>query len=109
MGYPQVQFNKHKNTGDGLQNCCKSCKAKMNRNWKYSMKSGRYEKMAQEQGFKCAICLKKPRVLFVDHCHKTERLRGLLCRNCNSVLGMCDDNIAILNASIEYLNKWVEE
>jgi hypothetical protein len=39
----------------------------------------------------------------VDHNHSTGEIRGLLCRNCNTVLGMAQDNPAVLRALISYL------
>lgn len=103
------QFNKHKNTADNLQNVCKSCKAQMTRNWKYSMKNGEIARMIVEQNSSCAICLKKTDDIVLDHDHKTGKVRQLLCRKCNALLGMCDDNILILNTAIAYINKWTEE
>lgn len=102
-------FSKNIGTKDKLQNACNSCKAQMTRNWKYAMKNGDIERMIVEQGGCCAICLKKTDDIVLDHCHKTGTIRQMLCRKCNAVLGMCDDNILILKASIEYINKWTEE
>ena len=43
--------------------------------------------------------------LYVDHCHKTNTLRDLLCHQCNSFLGHAKDNIEILQKAIDYLHK----
>lgn len=52
----------------------------------------------------CQICRKKPKhKLFVDHCHTTGKIRGLLCRKCNIGLGMFEDNINILDNAKAYL------
>lgn len=69
-----------------------------------------YENMKIFQGGKCAICLTEPKnhVLFVDHCHKTGKVRGLLCRKCNAVLGMCNDSIEILDSAKKYLKENME-
>ena len=41
----------------------------------------------------------------VDHCHKTGKIRGWLCDDCNVALGRVDDRIDILRNLIKYLNK----
>lgn len=48
------------------------------------------------QGFKCLLCqidLRKveARNICLDHCHKTGFVRGVLCRNCNGVLGKLEN------------------
>lgn len=61
----------------------------------------------------CAICgreiefsSKDPeRRLHVDHCHNTGRVRGALCRNCNTMLGQVSDNPDTLRRAIRYLRK----
>lgn len=53
---------------------------------------------------KCAICCKKKK-LVVDHCHKTGKVRGLLCSTCNSGIGMLQDNIEVLKTAIKYLRR----
>tara|TARA_R100001086_G_scaffold244692_1_gene174766 strand:- start:493 stop:747 length:255 start_codon:yes stop_codon:yes gene_type:complete len=66
--------------------------------------------MLRDQRGKCAICGKpeceeKHSVLHVDHCHTTGDVRGLLCRNCNHVLGLMKDDAALLAAAIAYLER----
>lgn len=59
---------------------------------RYKLRPGEYEALLAAQGGTCAICLQPPPYkLFVDHCHETGRVRGLLCAPCNSGLGMLRD------------------
>ncbi len=106
---PLDRFCGNKITQDGLQNWCKSCKAKINKNWRHALKSGIFEQLVKEQEGKCAICNEFAMELVIDHDHKTNKLRSLLCRKCNSLLGMCDDNLTVLESSISYLKRWTEE
>lgn len=66
-----------------------------------------YNKLLLKQNNKCAICLidsnKLNKKLAVDHCHKTNKIRGLLCMLCNRALGSFKDDINILENAKEYL------
>lgn len=82
---------------------------------KYTLKSahgmtvGQYEEMLSKQGGVCAICYSKDTArkdqkhFSVDHCHKTGRIRGLLCNLCNTGLGHFRDSTDILSRAISYL------
>jgi hypothetical protein len=59
--------------------------------------------MFQRQNGKCAICCQTERKLVVDHNHTTNKVRGLLCNACNSVIGHCHENIAVLVSAAAYL------
>ncbi len=61
------------------------------------------------QGGVCAICGYKftgTKDMHIDHCHKTGKVRQLLCPNCNLGLGKFKDDISIVLKAAEYLNKW---
>lgn len=62
-----------------------------------------YEQLMRNQKHKCAICKRKVK-LVVDHCHKTGKIRGLLCNTCNAGLGMLGDNKANLRRAVEYVS-----
>ena len=68
------------------------------------------ERMLNEQHHSCKICglfegdAPKCR-LYVDHDHKTGKVRGLLCQNCNNSLGHAKENIETLLAMIQYLSE----
>lgn len=76
---------------------------------KYKLKRGDFDKMFKDQDSKCAICGEvdpKGRGGFhVDHCHETEKVRGILCHNCNLGIGNLQHDPRIMRAALEYLLK----
>ena len=79
----------------------------LKRNYGITLKE--HQQMFDQQQGVCAICKSegdgKLKKLCVDHDHKTGKVRQLLCRNCNMVLGQVGDNINILQSMIEYLQE----
>ena len=67
----------------------------------------------EQQGGRCAICKtehpkdksKKSLPLVVDHDHKTGKIRGLLCNNCNLGLGLFKDKLDRFNNALQYVNR----
>jgi hypothetical protein len=70
--------------------------------YNYGMGIEEYTRLSTEQGGKCAIC-EVATNLVVDHCHATNKIRGLLCLDCNLMLGRAKDNPDTLQRGIEYL------
>jgi hypothetical protein len=64
-----------------------------------------YEEMYTEQSGKCFTCNNNHDILYIDHNHSTNKLRKLLCRDCNSAIGFVKENINTLNNIIKYLKK----
>lgn len=79
----------------------------------YGIDLSTYNILAKKQNYSCYIC-KTPEeklrtALSVDHCHKTGRVRGLLCDSCNNGLGRFKDSIVFLEEAIKYLKAHSEE
>ncbi len=74
----------------------------------YGLSEEEYMSKISEQENLCAICKKKDenKVLCVDHDHATDKVRGLLCGNCNVGLGNFRDNTKVLEAAIAYLERY---
>ena len=78
---------------------------------KYGLTTEEYTTMQESQGGLCSICNQKEskmvgdveQKLAVDHCHRTNKIRGLLCGNCNRMLGLAKDNAKTLRAAALYL------
>lgn len=70
-----------------------------------------YGRMLAAQNGVCAICRRINRGKFarnplgVDHCHKTGKVRGLLCHQCNFAIGQAGDDPMVLRAAADYLER----
>lgn len=84
-------------------------KRKAQRLKQYGLSLAQFNQMMLAQGGKCLICghsdLSNPSFFpFVDHCHSTGKVRGLLCLNCNHGLGKFKDDTNLLLAAASYLS-----
>lgn len=73
---------------------------------KFDMKASEYEEILAAQGGVCAICKNycaTGNSLAVDHDHQTGQIRGLLCKNCNTGLGLFKDDKDLLDSAKLYL------
>lgn len=116
-------FNPQKGGKLGRRSRCKSCLSiertkykEAQRNWnylsKYNITIEEYEVMFKNQNECCKICgtsnpspRKQDQNFFVDHCHETGKVRGLLCNWCNRGLGYFKDDLDLLNKAMEYINE----
>lgn len=74
----------------------------------YNITLEEFKQKLVEQGNKCLGCNKTftdKGDACLDHNHKTGKVRGILCRNCNWALGHANDDINILKKIIIYLTK----
>jgi hypothetical protein len=72
---------------------------------KYGITDDTRQAMFIAQQGKCAICGKIPDgLLSIDHNHTTGKVRGLLCKSCNSALGLVHENTDILQGMMDYIN-----
>ncbi len=75
----------------------------------YGLTQEDFDKFLKEQNNVCAICEKAcvtNNTLSIDHDHNTKQVRGLLCRKCNSGIGMLDDSPELLQKAIKYLKRY---
>lgn len=102
------EFPRGTNNLNDDERICKRCNIfKRSIANKYELSAKEYLHLAEKQKNCCGICMeRKPRrELFVDHCHNSDRVRGLLCRTCNIALGYFKDDEQYLLAAINYLKK----
>jgi hypothetical protein len=71
----------------------------------YGITLDQYNELLLKQNGKCAIChgTNKGKLLAVDHDHKSDKIRGLLCTKCNTGLGLFNDKLELLEKAKEYL------
>lgn len=80
---------------------------------KFGITPEQYEVMHNNQKGLCYICGQPetvldnkygtPKKLAVDHCHKTNKVRRLLCNRCNTTLGKVNEDKELLRRMINYL------
>ena len=126
---PRTDFFADRRKKHGLQARCKVCKMAATREYmrrtdgdkrrywanperererhlirKYGIDQAGYDALFVRQNGRCAICQKtQERAFDVDHDHSTSRVRGLLCTNCNRMVGHAGDSAARLEAAANYL------
>lgn len=78
---------------------------------KYGITLDQYNEVVVNQYGQCDICEDVPYgegkggILYIDHCHSTGFLRGLLCQKCNTAIGALREDIEIMESAIAYLAK----
>ena len=108
-------FVKDKGSKYGLRNLCMKCCVQRNeahpkaKDWKtdhqtkkrYGVSAVEYKK-AMEETTACVLCSSTENLCY-DHCHDTMKFRGVLCRKCNTGIGLFKDNPELLRKAAEYV------
>ena len=74
----------------------------------YGITPEEYDAMLTKQNNCCAICKKENtanKSMPVDHCHKTGKVRQILCSNCNTAIGLLQEDPETLRAAIDYIER----
>ena len=61
----------------------------------YGISQEQHDQMMEEQHYLCALCgaeLTQEVVPSIDHSHETDTIRGIVCRKCNLMLGLAEDD-----------------
>lgn len=99
-------FPPHNKTKSGFDSWCKECRS----SYRSETRRGLYRSMISDKDLKeiietvkeCVICGSEED-LVVDHCHKTNTIRGMLCNHCNKGLGHFRDDPNLLEFARIYL------
>lgn len=91
---------------------CRDCQNELRVERKFGVNYNEYKKILKAQGGCCANPGCRSNVpgapgrtrFYIDHCHKTGKIRGLLCHSCNLALGHIQDKVEKLEGLINYLN-----
>ena len=106
---PLFEFGVHAAGRKFSQAHCLECRRNGHLQETHGISLEDYDKLLEEQNNSCIICgTETPRGIgrfHVDHNHKTDKIRGLLCNNCNLGLGYFSDNPKTLVAAANYLLK----
>lgn len=130
---PLTEYHKRKDAPCGVRSYCKKChsdkqglyaktnkeahrvrsyRSQLKKNYGLSVKD--FNALYEKQHGVCDICGTQVENIFqgiegyrvaVDHCHKTGKVRGLLCNLCNSGIGKLKDDPYIVRNALHYLEK----
>ena len=100
-------FPPHNQKKNGLDSWCRICR----NGYRSEIRRGRYRKMGCDDvtlkellsSKECTICGETTNKLAVDHCHKTNKVRGIHCQECNLGLGKFKDDPQLLEFARIYL------
>lgn len=121
-------FPPNRNNTDGLNDKCRECYNSYMRDWysknkekhkarvaqgkkdnplrdraaRYGLSVEELERLLLVNGGFCAICSEN-KIEAIDHCHKTNKVRGGLCKNCNLAIGLLGESQDNLRNAIDYL------
>jgi len=73
----------------------------------YGLTTEEFSDMIKKQNNKCKICQYEMNTPQVDHNHTTGKVRALLCRNCNTSLGLLKEDTKVLYNMISYINDYL--
>jgi len=110
---PESSFHKRTYTSGniGLQPKCKKCQHNRRATYykphefmrrKFSLTEDQYNDLMKNES--CKTCGEKMGKKCIDHCHSTNKIRGVLCNNCNTALGLIRDNRQTLQNMLQYLD-----
>ncbi len=85
---------------------CKQCESTKTRRRRYDISEDEFDKLMLTTN--CDCCGKELPTKYskyIDHCYKTNKIRGILCNSCNAGIGKLGDNTEGVLRALEYLNK----
>lgn len=110
---PLTEYYKRKDT-KSYRRVCKECVKEQTLIRQFNVDYKWYSAKLEEQQDRCAICFLKLQhklndKFCVDHNHSTGAVRGLLCSNCNTMIGLANEDLTRLDNAKEYLIKYNQD
>ena len=111
---PFTEYHKRKYPSGtvGYQTKCKKCSSEKRATYYKPHQYMRTKFKLTEEEYQnlmlidyCEICNVKLNKKCIDHCHTKEKIRGVLCNNCNTALGLVGDSTEVLSKMISYINR----
>lgn len=131
---PISEFHRDSKSKDGIARTCRTCRLIQNKKWqsnnperakkcwkksskkrynreekrlkKYNLTKEIYQELKIFSNNQCNICEQNfVPYEYIDHCHTTGKIRGLLCGKCNTAIGSMRDNPILLRKAAEYVEK----
>lgn len=102
---------------NGIAHDCKACQSIKTKLRYFGITQEQFYKLREDAGDCCEICgitekealennnKTKHYGLYIDHNHSTGNTRGMLCHNCNLIIGHAKDNTSLLLAAVSYLER----
>lgn len=105
---PADRFARHVRGPGGLDWNCLDCMNLRNKANRLNISTEKVSSLLKAN--ECEICKSiepggKYNTWHIDHCHSSGNIRGILCHNCNTAIGLLKENISTLQAAIKYIKR----
>jgi hypothetical protein len=110
---PLTEFPNRKDRPSGIKSQCKTCSYKYRRKLRiltdYGITNKQFIELLEKQNNKCLLCKREMKSPYIDHDHKTGKIRGLIHRECNFALGWLEWLIdhKLLEKGIQYFSSFL--
>ncbi len=102
----EFYVHSHKDGRKHHSSYCHDCRKKRMIIKRTGITVRRYDAMIQASKGKCAICKRDYKRPSIDHCHNSNKVRGVLCSACNAGLGLFRDSANTLRDAADYLDRY---
>ena len=87
---------------------CRGMRLQLNVSYRHTQDKRKYGIIREKIGPNICMICGSTETICIDHCHETGKVRGLLCRKCNTGIGMLGDTLVQLRLAVKYLENSLE-